>query len=192
VSAVEYIRLLARHRANVRSAAERMATLDAWVAPTCPVLPIAVGECKTVETAVAWNKRSLRNTQPVNYLGQCAVSLPLAVGPRALPVGLQIVCAANEDTRLLSIAMAAESLLGTGSRPSFPEIEPAAHEPHRGGRTVIPSRHRSESCTIGGFGDDRDLLDFVELSARRSALAFAYDPRVVTLLTRRSRASAVA
>lgn len=121
LSAVEYIQLLERHRASVRSAAGRLMELDAWVAPTCPLLPVAVGDCNTVETAVAWNKRSLRNTQPVNYLGQCAVSVPLGLGPSRLPVALQITCAPNEDRRLLSIAMAIENILGMGPRPNLSE-----------------------------------------------------------------------
>ena len=119
LGAVDYIRLLERHRASVKSAAARLMELDAWVAPTCPLLPVPVRDCNTVETAVAWNKRSLRNTQPVNYLGQCAVSLPLALGPSGLPVGLQIACAPNDDERLLSIAMAIENILGVGARPAL-------------------------------------------------------------------------
>jgi len=127
VSAVDYIRLLARHHENVRNVANRLAKLDGWVTPTCPLLPVPVGDCNTVDTAVAWNKRSLRNTQPVNYLGQCAVTLPLAVGLGALPVGLQIVCAPNEDARLLSIAIAVESVLGAGARrPNLSAIGAAA------------------------------------------------------------------
>ncbi len=126
VSAVDYIRQLERHRADVQGAVARLMDLDGWVAPTCPLLPVAVTDCRTVDTAVAWNRRSLRNTQPVNYLGQCAVSLPLAPGPSGLPAGLQIACAPNEDGHLLSIATAVEEVLGTGERPNLSTVEARA------------------------------------------------------------------
>ena len=120
LQATEYIGILRAHYAAVRAATERMAALDAWVAPTVPVLPIAVAACATLEAAVAWNQRSTRNTQPVNYLGQCAVSMPLHGPHTHLPVGLQIACAPGEDGRLLSIALAIEDEIGPGRGPPPP------------------------------------------------------------------------
>ena len=117
LAATEYLRILRAHRSAVRVAAERMGAVDAWVAPTVPLLPMAVDACASLDAAAEWNRRSTRNTQPVNYLGQCAVSMPLQ-GPRTrLPVGLQIACAPGHDARLLSIALALEQVLGAGKRP---------------------------------------------------------------------------
>jgi aspartyl-tRNA(Asn)/glutamyl-tRNA(Gln) amidotransferase subunit A len=53
----------------------------------------------------------LRNTRPGNVFDQCGVSLPLP--HTALPVGLQILCPAGEDAKLLAIACAIESALNS-------------------------------------------------------------------------------
>jgi aspartyl-tRNA(Asn)/glutamyl-tRNA(Gln) amidotransferase subunit A len=106
--ATEYVRLVHRHRTAVKTAAERLSGLHGWLAPTTPLFPIPVAECSTVESAVAWNKRSLRNTQPVNYVGQCGVSLPVPLSAPSLPVGLQVAAAPSRDAHLLGLAIAIE------------------------------------------------------------------------------------
>lgn len=118
--ATEYIDLLRRHQAAVAAARARVAGIDAWISPTSPVLPIPVNDCKTVEAVVAWNRGSLRNTQPVNYLGQCAVSMPIH-GDAKLPVGFQLACAPGMDSKLMSMAIAVEDALGRGRRPDASE-----------------------------------------------------------------------
>jgi aspartyl-tRNA(Asn)/glutamyl-tRNA(Gln) amidotransferase subunit A len=118
LKATEYIGLLRRHRSVVESARKRIQEIDGWITPTSPVLPSPVNDCDTVEAAIAWNKRSLRNTQPINYLGQCAVSIPVH-REGELPVGLQVICAPGEDPKLLSMAVEIEGALGLGPRPDL-------------------------------------------------------------------------
>ena len=84
---------------------------DAWITPTTPLVPGPLASCATLESALAWNRRALRNTRPGNVFDQCGVSLPL---PRtALPVGLQLLCPALADDKLLAIACAIEALLNS-------------------------------------------------------------------------------
>lgn len=91
----------------------RGAQCDAWITPTTPLVPGPLASYATLESALAWNRRALRNTRPGNVFDQCGVSLPL---PRtALPVGLQVLCPAREDAKLLGIARAIETAL------NFPE-----------------------------------------------------------------------
>ena len=111
LKATDYLRLVRRHMAAVRSAAARLDGLDGWLSPTTPLRAVPVAECSTVETAVAWNQRSMRNTRPVNYLGQCAISIPLPAPPSSLPVGLQLAAAPWKDAHLLGVAATLERAL---------------------------------------------------------------------------------
>jgi aspartyl-tRNA(Asn)/glutamyl-tRNA(Gln) amidotransferase subunit A len=63
----------------------------------------------TLESALAWNRHALRNTRPGNVFDQCGVSLPLPHS--ALPVGLQILCPALADEKVLAIACAIETVI---------------------------------------------------------------------------------
>lgn len=66
----------------------------------------------SAEKVAAWNRRNTHNTRPANLFGQCGASLPLPAGPSALPIGLQLVCRAGDDARLLAIAQGIEAVLG--------------------------------------------------------------------------------
>lgn len=115
LTAVEYIRLLRRHRTLCRLAEEKMHGLDVWVTPTTPELPPSIADFATVDVVAAWNKRMTHNTRPANLFGQCAVSMALP-GP-GLPIGLQLVAAGGCDAMLLSIAQGVENVLGVLPRP---------------------------------------------------------------------------
>lgn len=114
----EYIALLRLHRRLVGQGLAAMEGLDGWVMPTVSDLPLPVRDFATVERARHWNARINGCARLVNYLGQCAVSLPLSP-PRAgdLPVGLQLVCAPGADRQLLAIAMGVEDVLGRAPPP---------------------------------------------------------------------------
>ncbi|MGQ0752206.1 MAG: amidase [Betaproteobacteria bacterium] len=84
---------------------------DAWITPTAPLVPGPLSSYDSVGTALAWNRRALRNTRPGNVFDQCGVSLPLTHAP--LPVGLQILCPAMADAKLLAIARTIETALNS-------------------------------------------------------------------------------
>ena len=90
---------------------KRMVGCDAWITPTTPLLPGPLSAYSTLEAAIGWNRRALRNTRPGNVFDQCGVSLPLPGA--ALPVGLQVLCPAMQDARLLALACALEAALNS-------------------------------------------------------------------------------
>jgi aspartyl-tRNA(Asn)/glutamyl-tRNA(Gln) amidotransferase subunit A len=112
--AVEYARLLARHRALVRIAAERMRGLDGWVTPTAPEAAPPLEDYRAPEKAAAWIRRHTHGTRPGNLFGQCAVSI--ALPGTVLPVGLQLAAAPGDDAKLLSIAQGVEQVIGRRAR----------------------------------------------------------------------------
>jgi aspartyl-tRNA(Asn)/glutamyl-tRNA(Gln) amidotransferase subunit A len=111
--ALDYLDAL-RRLATMRDAvAQRMRACDAWVTPTTPLLPTPLSECATLDAALAWNRRALRNTRPGNVFDQCGVSLPLRVPGSSFAAGLQVMASPGEDARLLSIACALEIALSS-------------------------------------------------------------------------------
>jgi aspartyl-tRNA(Asn)/glutamyl-tRNA(Gln) amidotransferase subunit A len=88
-----------------------MQACDAWITPTTPLLPGPLEDYSSIDAALAWNRRALRNTRPGNVFDQCGVSLPLRGNGADLPVGLQISCAPAQDGKLLAIARAIEDAL---------------------------------------------------------------------------------
>ena len=59
------------------------------------------------------NMKSLRNTATANMLRLCALSMPVALDPSGLPVGLQVIGAHGEDERVLAAGLLFEQALGT-------------------------------------------------------------------------------
>lgn len=112
VRADTFAALLARRRALQRLVTERSAGIDAWLAPTVPMLPEPTAGFRSVADVADWNRRATRNTRPGNVFGQCGVSLPIQHLGAALPVGLQICAAPGDDAALLGVACAVEHLLG--------------------------------------------------------------------------------
>ena len=111
--AADYIDAL-RHLAALRdTVARRMIECDAWITPTAPLLPTPMAECATLEAALAWNRRALRNTRPGNVFDQCGVSLPVRLPGSHFAAGLQLLAAPGEDARLLAIACALEAALNS-------------------------------------------------------------------------------
>ena len=55
----------------------------------------------------------VRNTVAVNYLGLCAITMPVGRDRVGMPVGLQLTAPAYAEEKLLRIALAAERVLGT-------------------------------------------------------------------------------
>jgi aspartyl-tRNA(Asn)/glutamyl-tRNA(Gln) amidotransferase subunit A len=114
VMAADYLRLEFQRIALARTAAERFHGLDAWVSPTATLLPPPVSDAEDSQRGFQLTLGMTQNSQPANYLGLSAVTLPIGGDPGSLPVGLQLMCPAGEDVRALSIALAVESIVGSG------------------------------------------------------------------------------
>lgn len=104
---------LARLAAPAAAVATSLADVDVIAAPTLVVTPPLVSTIH--DTASHWqaNQALTRNTVPVNYLGLCAISLPVGLDAARMPVGLQFVARPRQEEALLAAALAAERVLGT-------------------------------------------------------------------------------
>ena len=111
--ATDYIDALRRLAALRDAVQRRMTDCDTWITPTAPLLPTPMAECSTLDTALAWNRRALRNTRPGNVFDQCGVSLPVHLPRSRFAAGLQLMAGPGEDARLLAIACALEAALSS-------------------------------------------------------------------------------
>jgi aspartyl-tRNA(Asn)/glutamyl-tRNA(Gln) amidotransferase subunit A len=112
VTAAEYLRRRRRVAALAASAAERMRDFDVLAAPTVPITPPRLDRLTGPEDTLRANLLAQRNGSPINFLGLCAISLPVGRDAEAMPVGMQLIAAPFAEQPLLSAALAAERVLG--------------------------------------------------------------------------------
>lgn len=107
--------LLRYRRLNEMSlaAAGRFDGVDVIAAPTVPVTAPTVDEVAEINAYRRLNLMALRNTCLANYLGLCAITIPVGVDGVGQPVGLQLYARHGDDERLLAAALVAERVLGT-------------------------------------------------------------------------------
>jgi aspartyl-tRNA(Asn)/glutamyl-tRNA(Gln) amidotransferase subunit A len=99
--------------AKLAAAAQtRFDDIDVLACPTLCVTPPALREIEDSESHWRVNRLLVRNTVPGNYLGLCAITLPVGRDRAGMPVGLQLTARGGQEERLLAIAWAAERLLG--------------------------------------------------------------------------------
>lgn len=118
VKAHEYVQAKKRVAVLQKLATERCAATDAWITPTCLMLPPTLKEIGQSEAVEKRALLSSRNTQPGNLLGMCATSLPLPNSSN-LPTGLQLMMAGGSDQRLLAVSVAVQDCLGIPSGPNL-------------------------------------------------------------------------
>src|SRR5690606_33155924 len=99
--AYEFLALEDKRTKSRASAARRFAGYDAWVSPTTADFPPLLSDLADPDKGLRLALGMTQNTQPANYLGLCAASLPLPVD--GLPIGYQLMGAPNNDRRLLEI-----------------------------------------------------------------------------------------
>ena len=115
LTAREYLGRLSRLKALAHSAALRWDGIDVIATPTLCLTPPALSEITDPEIYQSTNRRIVRNTVAVNYLGLCAITLPIGLDAARMPVGLQFIAPAWAEEKLLAIALAAERVLGTAT-----------------------------------------------------------------------------
>jgi len=111
VLAPDYIALLATREALMKRFARASYGVDTLIMPTVPrIAPRIEGLERSPEAFRLANGNMLRNTNLINFLDGCALSLPIHP-PRAAPVGLMVVGFAGDDERVLSAGLAIETAL---------------------------------------------------------------------------------
>lgn len=94
---------------------ERLQTVDLLVAPTVANTPPRLVDLEAPEVYRRENLLCLRNTAIANYLGLCAITLPVALDAAGMPVGLMLMARGGRDAPLVAAALAMERLLGTAA-----------------------------------------------------------------------------
>src|SRR5690606_6356886 len=89
--------------------------VDAILAPTLPILPPRIADLEDDDAYFTANGLVLRNTAPFNVLGCPAASVPCALTPEGLSVGLMIVTRPGEDELALRIGKQLETAVAQAS-----------------------------------------------------------------------------
>jgi aspartyl-tRNA(Asn)/glutamyl-tRNA(Gln) amidotransferase subunit A len=111
--AADYVDLVAGRRALIARISARLAGFDALVMPTTAIVPPRIADLAGDEAYNRANMLALRNPSFINMIDGCAASIP-ASEPGAAPVGLTVAGLAGSDSRILSIAAAAEAVVVPG------------------------------------------------------------------------------
>ena len=110
-NATEYIDALLQRHDAMAAFAQWMRGRDALLTPMLPITARPVTEVDESTFPLATWSRA------VNYLGACALSIPVAVPTNRLPIGMQLVGAHNAEKPLVDVARAfqrASHLASTG------------------------------------------------------------------------------
>ena len=113
LSARDYLARGTRIRALSQRAAPRLTDVDVIASPTLCLTPPLMSDVADADSHLRVNRRIVRNTVAVNYLGLCAITIPAGRDRAGMPVGLQFIAPGFAEEKLLSIALAAERVLGT-------------------------------------------------------------------------------
>ncbi len=79
--------------------------VDCLIIPTCPGLPWKIGESMKLEEVYAYDALTI----PANLAEICSVNIP-AGSVNNIPVGMQVMCAKANESKMLSIAREIERL----------------------------------------------------------------------------------
>ncbi len=110
----EHHEALLKQRGISEQASELFTDTDVLVLPGHLVTPPPIKEVSSdLETYSHINYTTLRATCAVNLLDLCAISVPVGLDSKGMPVGLQLIARGGDDERLLGIALALERTLGT-------------------------------------------------------------------------------
>ena len=115
LSAREYLARTARLGDLARAAVPRLDAIDVIASPTLCLTPPLMSDVADTDSHLRVNRRIVRNTAWVNYLGLCAITMPVGRDRAGMPVGLQLTVPAYAEEKLLNIALAAERVLSTAA-----------------------------------------------------------------------------
>jgi aspartyl-tRNA(Asn)/glutamyl-tRNA(Gln) amidotransferase subunit A len=122
VDAADFMRRCDQRMRHIEAAKRYFTEVDVIACPTAALPAPLLADFDDPKTAMTHALGMTRNTQPSNYLGQCAISMPLKRGPGELPVGYQLIGAPSSDSSLLDIAVAVEQVFGEGAAPDLSQL----------------------------------------------------------------------
>ena len=108
----DYVAILDARQRLIASLAAALEPGELMAHPTLPhVAPPIAPLLADDELFFKLNGKTLRNTSIGNFLDGCGVSIPCGTGDAGMPVGFLLSGQRNEDERLLSAALSAETLI---------------------------------------------------------------------------------
>lgn len=114
IPAVEYLEAQ-RVRGQIRRQfSELFQSVDCLLTPTTPMAAPKIGQKEVAFAGLKQETRAAatRFTRGMNAVGFPAISIPCGLTQQNLPIGLQIIAAANQEDKMLYIAAAIEDSLG--------------------------------------------------------------------------------
>ena len=111
-SAIEYLQRKDTFEEMTLSINSKFDEFDVIITPTVPISPPIVSDLADSKKYSEANGLMLRNTSPVNLLGLCAISIPIALDQNNMPIGMQIIAPSFKERKLLSIAQKIENQIG--------------------------------------------------------------------------------
>ncbi len=119
-TADRYIQAIWRHRRFCDVAREALSKVDAWVGPTKFRLPPPFpGKFVSIADEKKLVELCAGPTRVGSAMGVCATTQPIQRYGAPLPVGFQLIAAGGQDSRLMSMALALESVFGPPPRPDL-------------------------------------------------------------------------
>jgi aspartyl-tRNA(Asn)/glutamyl-tRNA(Gln) amidotransferase subunit A len=117
-TAHRYLAIVAERQQHIAMADPLFENIDVIISPTTQSAAMPVDVLENSDMAMQAAMGMTRNTQPANYFGWCAVTLPMGLNDDGLPLGLQLNAPPASESRLLAIAAAVESVLGRLASPT--------------------------------------------------------------------------
>ena len=112
IAAWEYVRRRNVIEALSASAGEQLSHIDALLTPTVAITPPTLDSLLPDGAYLEANMLALRNTVMANFMGLCALTLPVGKDAAGMPVGLQLLAGPWQEARLLAMGQAIEAKLG--------------------------------------------------------------------------------
>lgn len=124
LSSVEYLQRMSLINQSAQEINAVFQQVDVWLNPTIAITPPKLTDITDPEAYKRANMLALRNTSIANLMNLCAVTLPVGKDAAEMPVGLQLTGAANQEAKLLAIALQTEKVIGNpnqvlGQMPSW-------------------------------------------------------------------------
>ena len=111
-TAMEYLERKNDLETMSHSINKKFEEFDIIITPTVPITAPITSYLEDSKKYSEANGLMLRNTSPVNLLGLCAITIPVALDGSGIPIGVQLIAPAFHEMKLLSIALRIENSLG--------------------------------------------------------------------------------
>ncbi len=111
LSATDYLRGRRQISEAQVQVTEHFHAFHAIASPTVPISPPILSEISTPEEYMRQNLRALQNTTVASFLNLCAITIPVGLDALGMPVGLQFMSQAGNESILLALGLRLEKIV---------------------------------------------------------------------------------